>query len=418
MLGSVVALLLGCHQTAPQVAAPPPPEIVYPLDETIFPPDIAAPTIRWKSGSGVVDAWRVTVGDGSSSVTARVGTTEWTPTKEQWTKIRELSREKMVKVSVRDEAVSESNAEAASASVSITTSADEVGAPLFYREVNLPFVDAVKDPSNIRWRFGSIDSEEPPPVVLEKLPVCGNCHSFSADGSTFGMDIDYANDKGSYVITDVAEEMVLGKEAVITWSDYARADGEVTLGLLSQISPSGRYVVGTVKDKSVFLTRPDLAYSQLFFPMRGILAYYDTEAKVFGAVPGAADRDYVQSNPAWSPDEKHLVFAKHRAEVLGEGRFANSAFAKRERANEFVDRRKLFRFDLHKVPFNGGRGGDAVPIPGASNNERSNYFAKYSPDGRWIVFCQADSFMLLQADSELYIMEAKGGRPRRMNCNT
>jgi len=25
----------------------------------------------------------------------------------------------------------------------------------------------------------------------------------------------------------------------------------------------------------------------------------------------------------------------------------------------------------------------------------SNYFAKYSPDGKWIVFCKAKSFMLL-----------------------
>jgi len=42
----------------------------------------------------------------------------------------------------------------------------------------LPFLTAVRDPSRIRWRFGSIDSESAPPIVLENLPVCGNCHSF------------------------------------------------------------------------------------------------------------------------------------------------------------------------------------------------------------------------------------------------
>ena len=40
----------------------------------------------------------------------------------------------------------------------------------------------------------------------------------------------------------------------------------------------------------------------------------------------------------------------------------------------------------------------------------SNYFAKYSPDGNWIVFCKAKSFMLLQPDSELYIIPAAGRR--------
>jgi tetratricopeptide (TPR) repeat protein len=48
----------------------------------------------------------------------------------------------------------------------------------------------------------------------------------------------------------------------------------------------------------------------------------------------------------------------------------------------------------------------------------SNFFGRYSPDGRWIVFCQAKSYMLLQRDSELYIMPAAGGEARRLRCNT
>lgn len=48
----------------------------------------------------------------------------------------------------------------------------------------------------------------------------------------------------------------------------------------------------------------------------------------------------------------------------------------------------------------------------------SNYFARFSPDGKWIVFCKAKSFMLLQPDSELYIVPAQGGEARRLRCNT
>ena len=48
----------------------------------------------------------------------------------------------------------------------------------------------------------------------------------------------------------------------------------------------------------------------------------------------------------------------------------------------------------------------------------SNYFPRLSPDGKWIVFTKANNFMLLQPDSELYIMPAEGGTPRRMTCNT
>ncbi len=85
-----------------------------------------------------------------------------------------------------------------SARVHIRTSKDAVGDSLFYREVPLPFLTAVQDPSRIRWRFGTIDMEAGPPIVLQNLPVCGNCHSFADNGSVLGLDVDYGNDKGAY----------------------------------------------------------------------------------------------------------------------------------------------------------------------------------------------------------------------------
>jgi len=68
-------------------------------------------------------------------------------------------------------------------------------ATLFYREVNLPFHEAVKDASRLRWRFGGIDSLEPPAAVLQNLPVCGNCHSFDRQARFLAMDVDYATAK-------------------------------------------------------------------------------------------------------------------------------------------------------------------------------------------------------------------------------
>ena len=61
---------------------------------------------------------------------------------------------------------------------------------------------------------------------------------------------------------------------------------------------------------------------------------------------------------------------------------------------------KTFLFDLYRIPFSEGKGGKAEPIEGASNNGMSNYFARFSPEGKWIAFCKAKSFMLLQPDSQ------------------
>lgn len=90
-----------------------------------------------------------------------------------------------------------------------------------------------------------------------------------------------------------------------------------------------------------------------------------------------------------------------------------------ELRDSFLTGKKPFKFDLMKIPFNDGNGGKPDMIKGASQNNKSNYFPKVSPDGKWMVFCQADNYMLLQPDSKLYIVPTDGSaEPRLMNCNT
>jgi len=394
-------------------------KILYPLDGALFPPEIAAPTFRWEDDHPDCDAWQIAVRfQEGPAMASRSHTPEWTPSDEQWETIKHRSLETAVTVTVLGVDSAVQDKVLSKARVSIRTSKDEVGAPLFYREVNLPFREAVKDPSHIRWRFGDVSSKQQPPVVLEKLPVCGNCHSFSADGTVLGMDVDYANDKGSYAISPVAEEMILDRAKIISWGDYRRKDGELTFGLLSQVSPDGRYVVSTVKDRSVFVARDELAFSQLFFPIQGILVYYDRESKDFHALSGADDPRLVQSNPTWSPDGKHIVFARSKVHRLKNVGKETGVLLPQEDCREFLEGEKTFLFDLYRIPFNDGKGGTPEPLEGASNNGMSNYFPKFSPDGKWIVFCKAESFMLLQPDSELYIIPAQGGTARRLQCNT
>lgn len=304
------------------------------------------------------------------------------------------------------------------AHVHIRTSKDKVGDSIMYREVPLPFLKAVQDPSQIRWRFGSVDQKAGPPVVLKNLPVCGNCHSFADNGSVLGMDVDYGNDKGAYAIMPVLKRMVLDDAKIMTWSDYKREDLELTFGLLSRVSPTGRYVISTVKDRSVFVATPDIAFSQLFFPIKGILVVYDRETKKFAALPGADDPQYVQTNAAWSPDGKEIIFARAKAYQSPRLQENNSAIVATKDVPEFTVDHQPFKYDLYRIPFNDGKGGVAEPLAGAAANGMSNFFPKYSPDGKWIVFCKAQNYMLLQPDSELYIVSTKGGPARRLRHNT
>jgi tetratricopeptide (TPR) repeat protein len=418
----------GCHDDAgtPEVVAAasdpatPSLHITYPQEGTLFPPEIVAPTFTWEDATSHVDRWDVIVRDDSGAEVLReaVDGQRWRPSEEHWRQIKQRSAERDAEVIVSG--VNHANPAAALSTgrVHIRTSKDPVGDALFYREVPLPFLTAVQDPSRIRWRYGTIDQESGPPIVLQNLPVCGNCHSFADNGSVLGLDVDYGNDKGAYGIMQVSKHMVMNDEKIITWADYKREDGELTFGLLSRVSPTGRYVISTVKDRSVFVAIPDIMISQLFFPIKGILVVYDRETKTFAALPGADDPQYVQSNAVWSPDGKEIVFARtkaYRAEHLEQ---QNSAIVDEKDVPEFTVEKQPFRYDLYRIPFADGKGGTAEPVAGASNNGMSNFFPKYSPDGKWIVFCKANSYMLLQPDSELYIVPAAGGVARRLRYNT
>ncbi len=407
------------NAAADQSIGPRPLKILYPLDGALFPPEIAAPTFRWEDGNPGCDAWRIEFRfQEGERMEFGSRSPQWTPSDESWETIKRRTLENEATVTVLGINRAAQARVLSRASISVSTCKDEVGAPLFYREVNLPFLDAVRDPTRIRWRFGAVSSKEQPPVVLEKLPVCGNCHSFSADGAVLGMDVDYANDKGSYAISPVTREMILDREKIITWNDYRKEDGELTFGFLSQVSPDGRYAISTVKDCSVFVPRDDLAFSQLFFPIKGILVLFDREAKEFRPLPGADDPRFVQCNAAWSPDGKCLVFARSSVHHLKKVRDKEAVLLTQEDCEEFLKDAETFLFDLYRIPFNEGKGGDPEPLEGASCNGMSNYFPKFSPDGKWIVFCKAKSFMLLQPDSELYIIPAQGGQARRLRCNT
>jgi len=222
--------------------------IRHPFDGALFPRDIAAPTVsmgRHERRCGYMGR-RVRPPKGRDRMSFEARATEWTPSPDDWERIKCSSLDGSTKVTVLGLRLAHPDAILSAASLSFCVSAHEVGAPIFYREVNLPFIEAVKDRRRSAGCCGAVSSREPPPVVLDKAPRMWELpFFFGRGGRSWGWTWTTANDKASYAILPVRAEMELEPSQMITWDDYRREDRQPTFGLLSQVSPDGRYVVST-----------------------------------------------------------------------------------------------------------------------------------------------------------------------------
>jgi tetratricopeptide (TPR) repeat protein len=364
----------------------------------------------------------------------------WTPDAETWAAIKKHSASRPAALIITGYRDGNSTQAVSRGQVSIQTSRDPVGAPVFYRDVPLMPSETEKGVIKplatagiplIAWRLRNV-GETSSRVLMEGIHSCANCHSFSFDGKTMGMDVDGPqNDKGLYAIVPIKQQMAIRKEEVVTWSTFrGKLGGKLRVGFMSQVSPDGQHVVTTINDPGVdqseyrrrknptdlilnyFVANfKDYRFLQVFYPTRGILAWYSRAAGMLQPLPGADEPRFVHTSAVWSPDGKYLVFSRAAAKdaYLPGARLAGFA-------NDPLETQ--IQYDLYRIPFNGGKGGRAEPIAGASQNGMSNSFAKVSPDGRWIVFVQARNGQLMRPDSQLYIVPAEGGKARRMRCNT
>ena len=433
--------------------------IDYPIDGSVFPPDMAAPTFLWRDPAKGAVSWQIdaSFADGSPAIhvtakgermqigeidprcvsptnrppgltPAQAAAHTWVPDSATWSAITKRSVVSAATVTISGFAAGNARQAVSRGHMLLHTSPDPVGAPIFYRDV--PLMPSKSETGVIKpldsravpliaWRLRDV-AQTRSRVLLEDMHTCANCHSFSGDGKTLGMDLDGPeNDKSLYTLVPVQQKMSIRNEDVISWTSFRGELGsQLREGFMSQVSPDGRRVVTTIKPPGTKGTQfyyvanfEDYRFLQVFYPTRGILVWYDRDARKLQPLPGADDPRYVHTNAVWSPDGKYLVFARAEAKdpYRADGKMA--AYA-----NDPLE--VPIQYDLYRIPFNDGKGGKPEPIAGASRNGMSNSFPKVSPDGRWIVFVEARNGQLMRPDSQLYIVPSGGGEARRMRCNT
>jgi hypothetical protein len=268
--------------------------IDYPADGSILPPEITPPTFLWRDPAAGVTTWRIDVdfGGGGAGIRATstgerprlgeadprcyAGTNEpprqveahnWQPDAATWDAIKKRSVERAATVTITGIGGSSPARELSRGSVTIRTSKDPVGAPIFFRDVPLMPSETEKGVIKplasetvrlIAWRLRNV-GETSSRLLLDGMPTCANCHSFSLDGKTLGMDLDGPqNHKGMYTLASISPVMSIRNRDVIEWSAArGRLEGKTRVGFMSQVSPDGNYVVTTVNSTAMEKAFPD-----------------------------------------------------------------------------------------------------------------------------------------------------------------
>ncbi len=435
--------------------------IDVPINGTIYPPDIIPPQFAWRDNNSAVTIWRIEVifGEKARSIQVwsagekmQIGPVDealtgyvpptltpeqaadhtWRPDPKTWEEIKKHSVGQLAKVVITGFESKLAREPLSRAEATISTSKDPVGAPIFYRDVPLippnpdteqrgvikPLPDSVLP--KIKWQLRYINQTESK-VMMTNLPTCGNCHSFSRDGKTMGIDVDGpANDKGLYALVPIKKVSTISNDYLLRWSSFSEEHSQKRFGFMSQVSPDGKYVVNSIDVPHAHGTRvldrlyngfyENYGFGQVFYPTRGVLAWYSKETGKLQPLPGADDPNYVQTSAFWSPDGKYLIYSRAAARDPYPPGYKRSMYANDPNETQV-------QYDLYKIPFNDGKGGTAERIVGASENGMSNNFPKVSPDGKWIIFVQCKNGLLMRPDSKLYIVPFEGGEARPLESN-
>ncbi len=233
-----------------------------------------------------------------------------------------------------------------------------------------------------------IPSQVQMPTVGSASVTCIGCHTSTPDGKFVGF---VAQGPWGNVVASI-EPMTVGQQPMFV--------GQGALQTLGQFGELGiqAYSKAHWKAGDRIMVTPFDAYQN------AKLAWIDLEAQAFGE---GTSYGFFQRNgdprgvgsPAWSHDGATLLYVSTDAEFTGR---LDNGYA-----------------DLYTVPYNNKQGGNASPVPGASDPNLEEYYPSYSPDDQMIVFNRipSNTNMYNASAAEVFVIPAQGGTATRLAAN-
>jgi len=281
----------------------------------------------------------------------------------------------------------------------VTVARQPIDPYLVYRVINVLYEDYVY--MNLTQR--NVENFDESLVLDSELfdRGCMNCHTFYNHG-TGRMVLHVRSGLKNY-----GYGMLLIKDGTVTKID-TRTPTNRRFAAFTSWHPSGRLIAFSNNKIRQFFhwARTDVREG---LDLDSDISIYLFDQMKAVTTPALSDPDYLESWPEWSPDGRYLYFC--RAPVLWS-----------DRDKVPPENYEKCRYDLVRIGYDveTGRWGSLETVLSAEQTGMSISQPRFSPDGRFLVFCMSDhsAFPTFQRDADLYLMDMRTGQYRRMECNS
>ena len=368
------------------------PCLFEPETDTLFPRNWLRPRFRWNAGAGQnLFELRLHTAAQTDDLVVYTAGSSWTMPKEMWKALAAHAAGVPITMTVRGARYENG---ALVGAVSVGTSGPMTVAPA---EAEGAIVYWTTSGASALKGFSAGDET----VVTALLPgqvkmktannaavTCIGCHTSTPDGKFAGFtgQSPWGNALGSVTAATVGDAPpFLGAGATATLAQY----GDLGIQTYSKAHWSaGDHVMVTPFGSG---NASNLAWIDLE-------AAENEMGKSYGYLARNGDSRGAGA-PTWSHDGKTVVYVSTDAEFTG--RLDNGDA------------------DLYAVPYNNRQGGDAKPIPGASDPSLEEYYPAFSPDDALLAFNRIPNGnnMYDQPLGEVFVIPSAGGTATRIAAN-
>lgn len=221
---------------------------------------------------------------------------------------------------------------------------------------------------------------------------CLNCHSF------------VGNDPDTMSIS--LRSATYGSHTLLAQGNHVEKIG--TKWGYTAWHPSGRVAVYSINKVRQFFHSGAMEVRDVV-DLDSALLCYEVRSDKATCPPALADKDRLETYPAWSPDGKYLYYCS--APILWEDR---DTVPPKNYAQ--------VKYDLRRIPYDAetGQWGQAETLLAAEETGLSILLPRVSPDGKFLLFCmcQYGCFPIYQPSSDLYIMDLATREYRKLTINS